>query len=79
MKFISIHKFAEKTLKINEGLDRKKLIQSLHSALQAKENGACCIVCGAPIWAAGSAITGTNMCFTCTTGETDDNSDYEIV
>ena len=28
--------------------------------------------------AAGSAITGTNMCFTCTTGEADDSEDYEI-
>ena len=36
------------------------------------------MICGAPIWAAGSAITGTNMCFTCTTGEAADSEDYEI-
>lgn len=36
------------------------------------------MICGAPIWAAGSAITGINMCFTCTTGEADDSEDYEI-
>ena len=42
------------------------------------ESGARCMICGAPIWAAGSAITGTNMCFTCTTGEADDSEDYEI-
>jgi len=36
------------------------------------------MICGAPIWAVGSAITGTNMCFTCTTGEADDSEDYEI-
>ena len=31
------------------------------------------MICGAPIWAAGSAITGSNLCFTCTTGEADDS------
>ena len=36
------------------------------------------MICGAPIWAAGSAITGTKMCFSCTTGEADDSEDYEI-
>ena len=36
------------------------------------------MICGAPIWAAGSAITGTYLCFTCTTGEADDSEDYEI-
>ncbi len=35
-------------------------------------------ICGQPIWAAGSAITGTYMCFTCTTGEADGSGDYEI-
>ena len=29
-------------------------------------------------WAAGSAITGSNLCFTCTTGEANDSDDYEI-
>ena len=37
-----------------------------------------CMICGAPIWAAGSAITGSNLCFTCTTGEANDSDDYEI-
>lgn len=36
------------------------------------------MICGASIWAAGSAITGMNRCFTCTTGEADDSEDYEI-
>ena len=30
------------------------------------------------IWAAGSGVTGTYLCFTCTTGEADDSEDYEI-
>ena len=44
----------------------------------AKRNGARCMICGAPIWAAGSGVTGTYLCFTCTTGEADDSEDYEI-
>ena len=52
--------------------------KTLRESLAAKKNGARCMICGAPIWAAGSAITGTNMCFTCTTGEADNSEDYEI-
>ena len=58
--------------------NRRELIAALRESLAAKKNGARCMICGAPIWAAGSAITGTNMCFTCTTGEADDSEDYEI-
>ena len=36
------------------------------------------MICGAPIWAAGSAITGTYLFFSCTTGEADACEDYEI-
>jgi hypothetical protein len=46
--------------------------------LKAKQNGAKCMICGVPIWADGSAITGSYMCFTCTTLESDDSEDYEI-
>ena len=75
---ISIEDFADSVMKNNKGYNRKKLIRTLRETLQAKKNGATCMVCGAPIWAAGSAITGTYMCFTCTTGEADDSEDYEI-
>ena len=75
---ISIKKFADMTVKHNKDVDRQELIAALQASLAAKKNGASCMVCGAPIWAAGSAITGTNMCFTCTTGEADDSEDYEI-
>jgi len=51
----------------------------LKEALAAKKAGAKCPICGKPIWAAGSGITGDYMCFTCTTGEVDDSEDYEIV
>lgn len=77
--YISIEKFADSVMKNNKGQHKRKdLIENLTAALEAKNNGATCIQCGAPIWAAGSGITGTNMCFTCTTGEADDSDDYEI-
>ena len=75
---ISIEKFADMVMKSNEGYNRKELVEALQAALDARNYGAKCMICGQPIWAAGSAITGTNMCFTCTTGETDDSEDYEI-
>ena len=75
---ISIEEFADSTMKNNKGYNRKELIRTLEETLQAKKAGATCIICVAPIWAAGSAITGTYMCFTCTTGEADNSEDYEI-
>lgn len=79
LTLISIEKFAESTMKSNPNQYKKAdLITDLQNALNDKKNGAKCCVCGNPIWAAGSAITGTNMCFTCTTGESDDSEDYEI-
>lgn len=78
MQPISIEKFADMTVKNNKGMNKKELIKTLRQTLREKENGAKCIICGSPIWAAGSAITGTNMCFTCMTLETDDSEDYEI-
>ena len=59
-------------------LSKKELVKTLNETLTAKKNGAKCMICGAPIWAAGSAITGNNLCFTCTTGEANDSDDYEI-
>lgn len=76
---ISVEKFADMVMKNNKGYNRKELIEALESALEAKKHGAKCMICGQPIWAGGSAITGTNMCFTCTTGEGDDSKDYEIL
>lgn len=76
---ISIEKFATATIKNNPNQYQKAdLIRALTNALEAKQNGAKCMICGSPIWAAGSGITGTYMCFTCTTGEADDSEDYEI-
>ncbi len=77
--YISILEFADNVMENNKGqYKRSELIRSLEETLKAKKNGAKCVICGNPIWAAGSAITGIHMCFTCTTGEADDSDDYEI-
>lgn len=78
MQPISIEEYAGMVLENNKGYQKGNLVQALQHALESKKNGAKCTICGAPIWAAGSAITGTNLCFTCTTGEADDSEDYEI-
>lgn len=78
MQPISIEEYAGMVMENNKGYRKEDLVQALQQALEAKKHGAKCMICGAPIWAAGSAITGTNLCFTCTTGEADDSEDYEI-
>ncbi|MGL5440762.1 MAG: hypothetical protein ACRDA4_10370 [Filifactoraceae bacterium] len=78
MQPISIKRFAEMTAKNNNDIDQHNLEETLREVLKDKKNGAKCMICGSPIWAAGSAITGSYMCFTCTTGETDDSEDYEV-
>jgi len=75
---ISIKEFVKQTVKNNPGMKADELTASCKAVLADKKAGASCMICGAPIWAAGSAITGNYMCFTCTTGEMDDSEDYEI-
>ncbi len=75
---ISVERFADLVVKNNKGYKKKELERDLRAMLVAKKAGAKCMICGAPIWAAGSVITGMNRCFTCTTGEADDSKDYEI-
>lgn len=78
MVFISISKFAEQYLKNNPNENKEQITKSLTDALHRKNKGTKCCICGAPIWAAGSAVSGSDMCFTCITGESDDSEDYEI-
>lgn len=75
---ISIEKFADITAKNNKDINREDLIKSLKATLEDKNNGSKCCQCVNPIWAAGSAITGIHMCFSCITLEADDSDDYEI-
>lgn len=76
---ISIEKFADMTARQNRDINKRELAEALKATLKAKKNGEKCCQCGSTIWAAGSAVTGMNMCFTCITLETDDNQDYEVV
>lgn len=76
---ITVEKFADMVMKNNEGYNRKELIKTLQASLDAKKYAAKCVICGQLIWAAGSAITGIDICFTCTTGEADDSENYEIM
>lgn len=75
---ITITEFIKQTVNANPDTDAEVLTAACYETLKAKYNGSACITCGAPIWAAGSAITGTYMCFTFMTGEFDDSEDYEI-
>lgn len=63
MQPISVEAFASMVMKNNKGYRKKELVKTLNETLTAKKNGAKCMICGAPIWAAGSAITGNNLCF----------------
>lgn len=79
MIVISIKEFVKQTVKTNPTENSASLTAACHEMLQLKRSGKTCMNCGtAPIWAAGSAITGTPMCFTCMTGEADDSEDYEV-
>lgn len=75
---ISIEKFADMTARQNKDVNKEDLVKALKKSLAAKKNGAKCFQCGNPIWAAGSAVVGMNMCFTCLTLEADDSEDYEV-
>lgn len=73
---ISIDKYIKKHLASNPSENEKDLKKRLNSALNDYKNGVKC-TCGNNIWVIGSASVG-NGCFTCITGESYPDSDYEI-
>jgi hypothetical protein len=73
---ISIDKYIKKHLDSNRSENEKDLRKRLNSALTDYKNGVKCS-CGNDIWVIGSASVG-NSCFTCITGESQPNNDYEI-
>ncbi len=73
---ISINKYVEKHLKNNPSENEMDLRRRLDLAIKAYKNGVRCS-CGNDIWVIGSASLG-NSCFTCITGESYTNEDYEI-
>lgn len=74
---ISIDEYVKWYIQSNPGESAADFRASLAKEVERKRNGDLCF-CGQPIWAIGSAIAGTGMCFTCTTGKKDDSEDYEI-
>jgi len=75
---ISIDEYVKLHMKSNPGDNLKEVMSRLKNAVKRKREGATCTVCGAPIWAIGSAVGGFDGCFTCITGEHDDSEDYEV-
>jgi hypothetical protein len=73
---ISIDNFIKKHLEINPSENEKDVREHLNLALSDYHKGVKCS-CGNDIWVVGSAFTG-NSCFTCITGESQPDSDYEI-
>ena len=75
---ITIEEFTKQFLKENKGINESELKANLAAAVKRKKSGAGCIQCDQPIWSVGSALAGTDMCFTCMTGETNHSDDLEI-
>lgn len=73
---ISIDKYVKKHMESNPFDNEKELRKHLNSALTDYNRGVKCS-CGNDIWVIGSAFAG-NRCFTCITGESQPDSDYEI-
>lgn len=73
---ITIEKYVRKHIKNNPFENEMELRKSLNFALTDYQKGEKC-ACGNDIWVVGSASLG-NGCFTCITGESQPNDDYEI-
>jgi hypothetical protein len=73
---ISIDDYLKRHLKNNPQDDEADLRKRLKAALSDYQNKVKC-ECGNDIWVIGSASVGNN-CFTCITGESVPNDDYEI-
>lgn len=55
--------------------DQQDVIQ-IAAQEKAQQQATC--HCGSPIWAVGSALCGSSLCFSCITGEADCSYDYEV-
>lgn len=74
---ISIAEYIPLHMKSNPGEPRAELEVALRESLEAAERGERCD-CGEPIWVLGSAIVRRG-CFTCITGQSNPDDDYEII
>lgn len=76
---ISIEEFVKNYIEWNQQEKPEEVKAHFNAVLTRKFAGGKCPVCGAPIWAYGSALSRFDGCFICITGETDDSNDYEFV
>jgi len=75
-KPIRFESYVELFLKNNPDFGQAEIISLLTSALNSHKRGDRCD-CGNPIWVIGSALAG-NACFTCITGDSLPDDDYEL-
>nr|NQU94488.1 hypothetical protein [Bacteroidota bacterium] len=75
-KPISLEKYINKHIENNPTQNENELRKNLNTAIQSHQNGERCS-CGNDIWVIGSAFVG-NTCFTCITGESYPDDDFEI-
>ena len=75
-KSISKEAFIESYLKNNPGDNREEIESAVERSLDFYREGKKC-TCGNSIWVVGSTVTGA-ACFTCITGESKPDDDYEI-
>ena len=75
-KPVSLESYVELYLNANPDVSREEIEDGLISALNDHKRGEQCD-CGNPIWVIGSAVAG-NACFTCITGESIPDDDYEL-
>lgn len=75
-KPISLESYVELHLNANPDFSREEIRDGLIAALDTHKRGVQCH-CGNPIWVIGSAVAG-NSCFTCITGESVPDNDYEL-
>ena len=73
---IRLDDYVDEHLRANADVERKDLVERLHYAIAASQRGERC-QCGEPLWIIGSAEVGLS-CFTCITGESHPDKDYEI-
>lgn len=73
---IRMEEYVKLHLKANPGENAAEFASRLRQCVSDAKAGARCR-CGEPIWAVGSASAG-HACFTCITGESSPDADYEI-
>jgi len=75
---ITIDDFVKSFVKTNKEFTASEFKEILEEAVKKKASATKCNVCGQPIWAIGTAVSGWDGCFTCISGEADNSEDYEI-